>query len=101
MPGRSWTPAAGSAATPDRCFLRFVGWDGFATSKDVVACLRDAGLDISEEAKSKSDLAKVHATTVEPVHTPTRHAKLDCFVACAPRNDESNVASADNQSRQN
>src|SRR5260370_31154253 len=24
--------------------------------------------------------------------TPTRHAKLDCFVACAPRNDESNVA---------
>ena len=99
MPGRSWTPAAGSAATPDRCFLRFVGWDGFVTSKDVVACLRDAGLDISEEAKSKSDLAKVHATTVEPVHTPTRHAKLDCFVACAPRNDESNVASADNQSR--
>jgi hypothetical protein len=27
-------------------FLRFVGWDGFVTSKDVVACLRDAGLDI-------------------------------------------------------
>jgi 3-methyladenine DNA glycosylase Tag len=43
-------------------FLRFVGWDGFVTSKDVVACLRDAGLDISEEAKSKSDLAKVQAT---------------------------------------
>ena len=42
-------------------FLRFVGWDGFATSKDAVACLRDAGLDISEEAKSKSDLAKVQA----------------------------------------
>ena len=42
-------------------FLRFVGWDGFVTSQDVVACLRDAGLDISEEAKSKSDLAKVQA----------------------------------------
>ena len=27
-------------------FLRFVGWDGFVTSKDVVACLRDAGIDI-------------------------------------------------------
>jgi 3-methyladenine DNA glycosylase Tag len=26
--------------------LRFLGWDGFVTSKDVVACLRDAGLDI-------------------------------------------------------
>jgi hypothetical protein len=39
--------------------LRFVGWDGFVTSKDVVACLRDAGLDIAEEVKSKRDLAKV------------------------------------------
>ena len=27
--------------------LRFVGWDGFVTSQDVVACLRDAGLDIA------------------------------------------------------
>src|SRR5437588_629945 len=41
--------------------LRFVGWDGFVTSRDVVACLRDAGLDISEEVKSKGDLAKVQA----------------------------------------
>jgi 3-methyladenine DNA glycosylase Tag len=42
-------------------FLRFVGWDGFVTSKDVVACLREAGLDIAEEVKSKGDLAKVQA----------------------------------------
>jgi len=42
-------------------FLRFVGWDGFVTSKDVVACLRDAGIDIAEEVKSKGDLAKVQA----------------------------------------
>ena len=42
-------------------FLRFVGYDGFVTSQDVVACLRDAGLDIGPEAKSKSDLAKVQA----------------------------------------
>src|SRR5213079_740613 len=41
--------------------LRFLGWDGFVTSKDVVACLRDAGLDIGEGAKSKRDLAKVQA----------------------------------------
>ena len=39
--------------------LRFLGWDGFVTSKDVVACLRDAGVDIAEEVKSKRDLAKV------------------------------------------
>jgi 3-methyladenine DNA glycosylase Tag len=42
-------------------FLRFIGWDGFVTSQDVVACLRDAGLDIAEEVKSKGDLAKVQA----------------------------------------
>ncbi len=41
--------------------LRFLGWDGFVTSKDVVACLRDAGLDVGEEIKSKRDLAKVQA----------------------------------------
>lgn len=42
-------------------FLRFVGWDGFVTSQDVVACLRDAGLDIAAEVKSKGDLARVQA----------------------------------------
>lgn len=41
--------------------LRFLGWDGFVTSRDVVACLRDAGLEIAEEVKSKGDLAKVQA----------------------------------------
>lgn len=41
--------------------LRFLGWDGFVTSKDVVACLLDAGLEIAEEVKSKRDLAKVQA----------------------------------------
>ena len=40
-------------------FLRFIGWDGFTTSKDVVACLRDAGLDIAETPTSKRDLMKV------------------------------------------
>jgi 3-methyladenine DNA glycosylase Tag len=42
-------------------FLRFVGWDGFVTSQDVVACLRDAGLDIAEQVTSKGDLARVQA----------------------------------------
>jgi hypothetical protein len=31
------------------------------TSKDVVACLRDAGLDVAEVITSKRDLAKVQA----------------------------------------
>jgi 3-methyladenine DNA glycosylase Tag len=41
--------------------LRFLGWDGFVTSADVVKCLRDAGLDIAETVTSKRDLAKVQA----------------------------------------
>ncbi len=42
--------------------LRFLGYDAFMTSPDVIACLRDAGLDIAEAATSKRDLAKVQAT---------------------------------------
>ena len=41
--------------------LRFLGWDGFVTSKDMVACLHDAGLDVAETVTSKRDLAKVQA----------------------------------------
>jgi 3-methyladenine DNA glycosylase Tag len=41
--------------------LRFLGWDGFVASRDVVACLREAGLDVAEELKSKRDLAKAQA----------------------------------------
>jgi len=32
--------------------LRFLGWDGFVTSRDVVACLRDAGVDIADACSS-------------------------------------------------
>jgi 3-methyladenine DNA glycosylase Tag len=41
--------------------LRFLGWDGFVTSRDVVACLRDAGLDVAAAITSKRDLARVQA----------------------------------------
>ena len=41
--------------------LRFLGWDGFVTSRDVVLCLRDAGVDVAEAVTSKRDLAKVQA----------------------------------------
>jgi 3-methyladenine DNA glycosylase Tag len=39
--------------------LRFLGRDGFVTSRDMVACLRDAGLDISESPTSRKDLTKI------------------------------------------
>ncbi len=41
--------------------LRFLGFDAFVLSGDVVACLRDAGVDIAAEPKSKGDMAKVQA----------------------------------------
>ena len=40
-------------------FLRFIGKDGFILSRDVVRCLRDAGLEIAEPPTSKKDLAQV------------------------------------------
>lgn len=40
-------------------FLRFIGRDGFVVSSDVVACLRDAGIDIADNPTSKRDLKKV------------------------------------------
>ncbi len=42
-------------------FLRFIGKDGFMLSRDVVLCLRDAGLDIAETPTSRKDQAKIQA----------------------------------------
>jgi len=64
--------------------LRFLGFDGFVTSKDVVACLREAGLDIAEEVKSKGDLAKVQAqfnAWAEETGLPYAHLSRIC--ACS------------------
>jgi 3-methyladenine DNA glycosylase Tag len=41
--------------------LRFLGKDGFILSRDVVACLRDSGLDIAENPTSKRDLGRIQA----------------------------------------
>jgi 3-methyladenine DNA glycosylase Tag len=65
-------------------FLRFVGWDGFVTSQDVVACLRDAGLDIASEVKSKGDLAKVQAqfnAWAEETGLPYLHLSRICAMS--------------------
>lgn len=40
-------------------FLRWIGWDTFLLSSDMVAAMRDAGLDIAAAPTSKRDLAKV------------------------------------------
>lgn len=40
-------------------FLRFIGYDSFMCSNDMIACLRDSGLEISEKASSKRDRVKI------------------------------------------
>ena len=63
-------------------FLRFIGWDGFVTSQDVVACLRDAGLDVAAEVKSKGDLAKVQAQfNAWAAETRLPYLPLSCICA--------------------
>jgi len=64
--------------------LRFLGWDGFVTSKDVVACLRDAGLDVAEVITSKRDLAKVQAqfnAWAEETNLPFVHLSRICAMS--------------------
>jgi len=70
--------------------LRFLGWDGFVTSKDVVACLRDAGLDVAAEVKSKRDLAKVQAqfnAWAKETRLPLTHLSRICALSIG-ENDE-------------
>jgi 3-methyladenine DNA glycosylase Tag len=65
-------------------FLRFIGKDSFTTSHDVVACLRDAGLDIAENPTSKKDLAKIQAqfnAWAEETGLPLTHLSRICAMS--------------------
>ena len=46
-------------APSGQMLLRFLGHDAFVATKDVAACLRDAGLEIAAAPTSKRDLAKI------------------------------------------
>lgn len=41
--------------------LRFLGWDAFVLSRDVLLCLRDAGVPLSATGTSKKDLRAAQA----------------------------------------
>jgi 3-methyladenine DNA glycosylase Tag len=62
-------------------FLRFAGKDTFVTSHDVVACLRDAGTDISEHPTSQRDLARIQGSSTPgrrnrvALHAPVPHLR--------------------------
>ena len=64
--------------------LRFLGYDGFVTSKDVAACLRDAGLDIAEAPTSKRDLARIQEqfnAWAKETALPYRHLSMICAMS--------------------
>lgn len=76
--------------------LRFLGWDGFVISRDVVACLRDAGLDVAEEVKSKRDLAKVQAqfnAWAEETGLPYAHLSRICAMSVGENYEAHKLAS--------
>jgi 3-methyladenine DNA glycosylase Tag len=71
-------------------FLRFIGWDAFITSNDVVACLRDAGLDIAESPTSKKDLKKVQDqfnAWAEETGLPRTHISRICAMSVGENYD--------------
>jgi 3-methyladenine DNA glycosylase Tag len=71
-------------------FLRFVGKDGFVLSGDVVACLRDSGLDIAQNPTSKKDLAKIQATFnawAEETGLPFTHLSRICAMSIGENYD--------------
>lgn len=57
-------------------FLRWIGWDAFVISRDLVAALRDSGLDVAESPASKRDLARIQEQMnawAEETGLPYRH----------------------------
>jgi len=65
-------------------FLRFIGKDCFVLSMDVVACLRDAGLDIADNPSSKKDLRKIQEqfnAWIEETGLPLTHLSRICAMS--------------------
>ncbi|HEY1779982.1 MAG TPA: DNA-3-methyladenine glycosylase I [Roseiarcus sp.] len=64
--------------------LRFLGYDAFVASKDVAACLRDAGLDIAEAPTSKGDLKLIQEqfnAWAKETGLPYRHLSRICAMS--------------------
>ena len=64
--------------------LRFLGYDAFVATKDVAACLRDAGLDIAAAPTSKRDLASIQEqfnAWAKETGLPYRHLSLICAMS--------------------
>jgi 3-methyladenine DNA glycosylase Tag len=70
--------------------LRFIGKDCFVTSADAVACLRDAGLEISENPTSRKDLKKIQDqfnAWAEETGLPLTHLSRICAMSIGENYD--------------
>jgi 3-methyladenine DNA glycosylase Tag len=77
-------------------FLRFIGKDSFVLSADVVACLRDAGLEIGENPTSKKDLGKIQAqfnAWAEETGLPFTHLSRICAMSIGENYDAATLHS--------
>lgn len=78
-------------------FLRFIGKDGFVTSADVIACLRDAGLDIADNPTSKKDLRKIQDqfnAWAKETRLPRVHISRICAMSIGENYDAEKLAQA-------
>jgi 3-methyladenine DNA glycosylase Tag len=75
--------------------LRFLGFDGFVTSRDVVACLIEAGLEIAAEVKSKRDLKLVQEqfnAWAEETGLPYVHLSRICAMSVGEKYEPGRLA---------
>jgi 3-methyladenine DNA glycosylase Tag len=80
-------------------FLRFIGKDCFVLSMDVVACLRESGLDIAENPSSKKDLRKIQEqfnAWVEETGLPLTHLSRICAMSIGENYDSAQLRSRSN-----
>jgi 3-methyladenine DNA glycosylase Tag len=70
--------------------LRFLGWDAFVLSRDVLMCLRDSGVPISATGTSKKDLraaqAQINAWARES-GLPVTHVSRICALSIGENHD--------------
>ena len=70
--------------------LRFLGWDAFVLSGDVLLCLRDSGIPISATGTSKKDLkaaqAQINAWAKES-GLPVTHVSRICALSIGENHD--------------
>jgi len=77
--------------------LRFLGYDAFICTDDVIACLRDSGLELSTTAHSKRDMKKIQErfnAWHEETGLPLVHLSRICAMSAGENYDASVIMGA-------